>query len=53
MQKGIIEDKGDYVSMSFEATIDLGHPLVDITLGPILEKRTKKMFVGTFENGES
>lgn len=50
IQKGIIEDKGDYVSFQLQATIDLGHPLIDLLLGPILEKRTSEMLLGILEN---
>lgn len=50
VQKGIIEDKGDYVSFQLEATIDLGHPLIDLLLGPILEKRTSQMLRAILEN---
>lgn len=50
VQKGVIEDRGKYISLKLEATIDLGHPLVDLLVGSILQKRTKKMFKGSLKN---
>lgn len=50
VQKGIIEDRGKYISLKLEATIDLGHRLIDLTLGPILEKRMSKMFRGSLKS---
>lgn len=43
---------GGAAALAIAATFDLGHPLIDLMLGSILEKRTKKMFVGTLENGK-